>query len=68
MSLDKKCWAVTTMISRMLSVTYLTSFYPYSLEYPFDIIYLPNPCEASSDLFLLLSNDQLTSEVDFLKS
>ena len=39
-------------------------FYPNSLKHPFNIIYLPNLCEASSNSILLPSNDQIISEKD----
>ena len=44
--------------------TFLRSSHPYNVKYLFNIIYLPNSCKASMELFFLPSNDQLTSEVD----
>ena len=63
-SIDKNFWAITTLSPRKLYISCLNYTYPLSLKHPFDIIYLPNFCEASSDSFLLPSNDKLTQEVD----
>ena len=63
-SICKNCWAITALSPRKLYVTCLTFFCPYNLRHPFDIIYLPNSCEVTSNSFPLPSNEHLISEVD----
>ena len=49
---------------RKLYITFLAYSYPHTVNHPFDIIYLPNSCEAVIESFFLPSNEQLHGEVD----
>ena len=66
-SIDKNFMAITTLSPQKLHVSCLSDSYPFSLRNPFDIMYMPNGCEASLDSFFLPSNDKLTQEVDSRK-
>ena len=47
-SKDKKPFESNYINSEKATHCFLTYSYPYSLKYPFDIIYLPGSCEAIS--------------------
>ena len=48
-----------------IHITCLIYSYLLNVRHPFDIIYLPNSCKASTNSFFLPSNDDLMCEVDF---
>ena len=63
-SIDKTVWAITTQSLGKMYIFCLTYSYSLSLQYPFDIIFLPNSHEPSSYSFFLCSSDKLTWKED----
>ena len=51
-------WAISTLESnKKLYITCLQFSYLLALRFPYDIIYLPDGCEANAITFLLPSNN-----------
>ena len=49
----------TLQNNKKIYITCLQHSYSIALHFPYDIIYLPNRCEANGITFVLLSNNQL---------
>ena len=66
-NLDCYYKAVTTMVPTKLQVVCLTSSYYIKLKCPVDIIFLPNACEAYTNIFYLPARNNLSRDVDSRK-
>ena len=59
-NINDNIWAILTLQNnKKLYVTCLQYNYSISLNFPYDIIYLPNGCEVNASTFVLPSNNQL---------
>ena len=66
-SLNYYHWAIMTMVSTMSQVICLTSSYYIKVRCPVDIIFLPNACEAYTNIFYPPTRNSLSMEVDSRK-
>ena len=55
-------WAIYTLQDKKLYITCLQYSYTIKLHCPYDIIYLPDGCEANAITFVLPSNNELNVE------
>ena len=61
--LMKIFWAISTLQdNKKLYITCLQYSYTIKLHFPYDIIYLPNSCEANAITSVLPSNNKLNAE------
>ena len=63
LNINDNFWAISTLQdSKKLYITCLKYSYTIKLHFPYNIIYLPNGCEANTITFVLLSNNNLNVE------
>ena len=59
-NINNNFWAISTMKNnRQLYITCFQYNYSISLHFPYDIVYLPDGCEANAFTFVLPSNNRL---------
>ena len=62
-NIDDNFWAISTLQdNRKLYITSLQFSYTIKLYFPYNIIYVPNSCEANAITFVLLPNNKLSVE------
>ena len=64
-NINSNYWALTTLTPTILQVTCLTTSYQIKVKYPYDIVYLPNSCEATTNNYLIPANDKISTEISF---
>ena len=63
LNINDNFWAISTLQdNKKLYITCLQYSYTIKLCFPYDIIYLPNGCEANAITFILPSNNKLNVE------
>ena len=62
-SINVNFWSISTLHSdKKVYITCLQFSYFIKIHFPYDIIYLPNGCEANAITFVLPSNNKLNVE------
>ena len=68
-NINENFWAISTLESnKKLYITCLQFSYSLALQFPYDIIYLPDGCEANAITFILPSNNHLNVGFDIKAS